>query len=200
MPPPANTPRHPRAFTLVELLSVIAIIGVLAAILIPVTASVRASGKQAACASNLRQLHMGTMLYSQDNKNLLPALYHGTPWYTVLKDNYLSDPRAFFCPAAEHDPAFSANYIPYGYNFHISGGVGVAPSVNRNQLLYPQSMILIADSIDTANQQYYIQRNGASIRAGARHKGKIQLVHVDGSIALAEPDDLLDNRHWLPLR
>lgn len=62
-----------RAFTLIELLTVIAIIGILAAILIPVVGKVRESASRAACASNLRQISLGTLAYASDNRNLLPA-------------------------------------------------------------------------------------------------------------------------------
>jgi prepilin-type N-terminal cleavage/methylation domain-containing protein len=53
-------------FTLTELLTVIAIIGILAAILIPVVGKVRASAKIVRCSTNLRQLHGWLTIYSQD--------------------------------------------------------------------------------------------------------------------------------------
>lgn len=61
-----------QAFTLIELLTVIAIIGILAAILIPVVGSVRESARSARCISNLRQIHTGFILYSNDNAGRLP--------------------------------------------------------------------------------------------------------------------------------
>jgi prepilin-type N-terminal cleavage/methylation domain-containing protein len=54
-------------FTLIELLVVIAIIAVLAAILFPVFAQARASARNTADMSNVRQLGMATMMYAQDN-------------------------------------------------------------------------------------------------------------------------------------
>lgn len=55
------------AFTLIELLTVIAIIGILAAILIPVVGSVRESAKSAQCVSNLREWHQAWSLYALDH-------------------------------------------------------------------------------------------------------------------------------------
>ena len=56
-----------RAFTLMELLIVIAMIAVLAALLFPVFLSVRAKGRQTACLSNLEQLGLAFSLYAHDN-------------------------------------------------------------------------------------------------------------------------------------
>jgi len=67
--------RHPisRAFTLIELLTVIAIIGILAAIIIPTVGAVRQTAQAAACTSNLRQIATAVLLYAQDNKDMLPS-------------------------------------------------------------------------------------------------------------------------------
>ncbi|MFN3652504.1 MAG: DUF1559 domain-containing protein [Armatimonadota bacterium] len=57
--------RH-RAFTLIELLVVIAIIAILAAILFPVFAQAREAARKAACSSNLKQLGLAVLMYTQD--------------------------------------------------------------------------------------------------------------------------------------
>lgn len=60
------------AFTLIELLTVIAIIGILAAILIPTVGAVRKRALKSQCASNLHQMGMAINLYVNDNKQVLP--------------------------------------------------------------------------------------------------------------------------------
>lgn len=66
-----------RGFTLIELLVAVAIILLLAAVLLPVFAKVRARGRQIACLSNLRQLGLATFQYAQDFDDHYP--YGGDP-------------------------------------------------------------------------------------------------------------------------
>jgi len=74
-----NTPRsifspapcRQRAFTLVELLTVIAIIAILASILIPTIGKVRENARTSQCLSNVRQLALANLLYAGENKGQL---------------------------------------------------------------------------------------------------------------------------------
>lgn len=63
--PLSNQSRN-RAFTLIELLIVIAIISILAAILFPVFAKARDKARQTACTNNLKQIYLGYRMYGQD--------------------------------------------------------------------------------------------------------------------------------------
>mgnify|MGYP001041097405 CR=1 FL=1 len=63
-----------QGFTLVELLTVIAIIAVLGAILFPVFARARDQARKANCQSNLKQLGLALMMYSQDyDERMVPV-------------------------------------------------------------------------------------------------------------------------------
>jgi len=54
---------------------VIAVIGIVAALLLPALARTRESGRSAACLSNLHQTGLGLQLYVQDNQNRMPVMY-----------------------------------------------------------------------------------------------------------------------------
>src|SRR5215216_4432933 len=72
------TPVKRRGFTLIELLVVIAIIAILAAILFPVFARARENARRTSCLSNLKQLSLGIMQYTQDYDERLPQAMYDT--------------------------------------------------------------------------------------------------------------------------
>jgi prepilin-type N-terminal cleavage/methylation domain-containing protein len=67
---PAN--RRAGAFTLVELLTVIAIIGILAALLLPVLAEGKARAKRLWCESNLEQVGLAFHIFANDHHGRFP--------------------------------------------------------------------------------------------------------------------------------
>jgi prepilin-type N-terminal cleavage/methylation domain-containing protein len=119
-----------RAFTLVELMVVIAIIAVLAAILVPNFVRARWQGQMTACISNLKNVATGLEMYSTDNNFRYPSTL------SVLVPNYLKAVPS--CPSAGAD-TYTAGYAsvsnPDTYTIVCSGNnhPGLGQDVN-----YPQ--------------------------------------------------------------
>jgi len=79
----ASPRRFRPAFTLVEMLVVVAIIGVLIALLLPAIQSAREAARRAACSSNLRQIGLA-MANFESSKGYFPPTYFGTGEWSVL--------------------------------------------------------------------------------------------------------------------
>ena len=98
-----------RAFTLVELLVVIAVIAILVALLLPALSSTKALSKRATCANDLKQINLGIRIYSDEFNDLSPSLTNGAViWvrYRELLQGYLGlkgppspQDKIFTCPA-----------------------------------------------------------------------------------------------------
>lgn len=125
------------AFTLVELLTVIAVIGVLLALLLPMLGTVRESSNRVKCAMNLRSL--GHILYVFDSDyGRLPEAQN-TPWsgaggwnptwmytkdYFVLVDKYGADQRLFICPSSPTAAIGPSGFV-YGEGSELAARVAL---------------------------------------------------------------------------
>jgi len=83
---------------LIELLVVVAIIGLLAGLLLPALARVKESGQRTACVNNLRQLALSMALYAGDHNGYYPVRGLANRWPSQLQNSY-GDPRILRCPA-----------------------------------------------------------------------------------------------------
>ncbi len=61
------------AFTLIELLMVIAIIGILAALVLPPLSRAKAAARRTECLNNLKQVALGLLMYADDYGQVLPG-------------------------------------------------------------------------------------------------------------------------------
>ena len=88
------TVRRNQAFTLIEILVVIAIIAILASILFPVFSRARESARRASCASNMKQIGLAWIMYSQDYDEMTTPMYvraGGGPYLGLSNISYWPD-------------------------------------------------------------------------------------------------------------
>src|SRR5581483_10801090 len=98
-----------RGFTLMELLVVTAVVGILAALLMPVLSRAKGSAKRTTCLNNLRQINLATRLYAEDHQDALvlpsgPA--GGTTDYQLYK-KYVKSYAGYHGPSSPSEKLFA---------------------------------------------------------------------------------------------
>jgi prepilin-type N-terminal cleavage/methylation domain-containing protein/prepilin-type processing-associated H-X9-DG protein len=88
-------------FTLLELLVVIATIGILAAILLPSLARARESARRVSCLNNLSELGLAIRMFAQENDGRLPwsGGRNNADCLLKLMGEYITDSQSFICPS-----------------------------------------------------------------------------------------------------
>jgi prepilin-type N-terminal cleavage/methylation domain-containing protein/prepilin-type processing-associated H-X9-DG protein len=152
-----------RAFTLIELLVVIAIIALLAAILFPVFARARENARRSTCQSNLKQIAIGIVQYTQDYDERYPG--YANPRTTPPAENvsdhgwalniqpYIKSPQVYQCPSEQYPPLTfvpsSNNYIDYAINENLTIDQASVPlqagAQHISVLLQPSLSVLLFD-------------------------------------------------------
>ena len=85
----STRPGSTHAFTLLELLVVVAVIALLLAILLPALSAANEAGRATICGTNIHQLLQGAIAYSEDNDFIMPWYYvaqcrpEGQEWWVT---------------------------------------------------------------------------------------------------------------------
>jgi prepilin-type N-terminal cleavage/methylation domain-containing protein/prepilin-type processing-associated H-X9-DG protein len=180
---------HRRAFTLTELLVVVAIVAILAALLFPVLAQAREAGRRAACLSNERQLGAAVTLYLQDYDERFPQTHPAaTPWsfpeaeitlevpWRELVEPYVRSPRLFQCPSDWGAPAWHpSTYAPNGYTVYGASLAEITRPADTICLVELQPGILL-DDVSPWDGQAEMVANIAT----ERHGGGAAYLFIDG--------------------
>lgn len=119
-----------RGFTLLELLVVVAIIGILASLLLPVLSRSKEAARGAACLGNLHQIGIALQLYVSDNQNKLPVMFdrstntaatvNGPVINQVLAPQLSGGTNVFQCPS-DRKQLFELTGSSYAWNSLLNG-------------------------------------------------------------------------------
>ncbi len=205
--------RSAAAFTLIELLTVIAIIGILAAILIPTVSSVREKAKQVQCASNVRDWGRAIMMYASENKNRY-AIKDGSSWwfqYSTSASNtvygtYFGLKRGDYagvsqCPVQATKEGGSSlentHFLMTRPSQDIGGTPLTANLVQINKIRSPSKYVLMVERAypsanspdnpvngsDYENMQITNQNARQNAQGFVRHSGKMNTLWADGHVS-----------------
>jgi len=189
-----------------ELLIVIAITGVLAALVLPILGKIRQSADKATCISNLRSLGLGLMSYAQDNQGQLPLSLNTDPldpaaqisWQTLMQRELnvkfpIAGQRSiFYCPSARRTYS-TTPYRTYGLN--LAGGSPTAIPPRLTTLTSPtRTALLVETKHETGGAGYNaisgsISGVGGKSRLEARHSDLMNMLTADGGVRQIATDD-----------
>ena len=189
-----DTRRRMASFTLLEVLIVITIISILAAMLMPALQKAREKARQSVCMNNLKQVGSVLMMYAQDYNGYLPPIANSSSqeWTQMLSlGGYLKPSNVLVCPSYyPHRFQGSAWWCTYGirqlgihaYMESWNESVGSFQTAQKKASL--SKILLLADSIRTdlavPTQVYrFDPAGGYAYYVHLRHTGRANCLFYD---------------------
>jgi len=209
------------AFTLVEILVVVGIIGILIAILVPVLNKARESAQRTLCLNNLRQIGQAYIAYATEHNDAIPVGYFsgqkqtnylinynmgGLQFYSIMgilyRSGQLVDGQAFYCPS-EQLPKWQYNTsenpwppdeTPSGIMRNTRAGYGCRPTDNWQETgAWPDQLARLTL---LPNRAILSDLAPTPYFVTRRHKDGINVSYSDGSarwVRRAEFDSAIAN-------
>jgi prepilin-type N-terminal cleavage/methylation domain-containing protein/prepilin-type processing-associated H-X9-DG protein len=190
--------RAAKGFTLIELLVVIAIIAILASILFPVFARARENARRSSCQSNLKQLGLGAMQYTQDyDEKLPPSIDNANTttnpipqyWFNVIQP-YVKSNQLFFCPSDTLSTLGEVNVYncSYGWSFYYLTQLACTPAgygcggVSLSRIANVSNTIMMGDRKTINDTNKYVIHSYVSYLPRKAHFDGANMSFVDGHV------------------
>lgn len=187
-------------FTLVEILTVIAIIAVLAAILAPVLVIANNRSVIVGCTSNLRQIGQAFSMYTADYAGHYPpdpGLDSATDqpfWFQMLSRYTAKKDDIFWCKAVSRQTPFLAGDLSTPYPAAYSYNILLATSSTSAQ--YTATRVAVVDG--TTNFSFYLNNKSVGYLVSPRHGNGWNVLYVDGHVRLRTSRSSIPDAgyHW----
>jgi len=213
------------AFTLAELLVVVAILAVLASLLLPALGNGKNKARSVQCGSNLRQWGLAFRMYASDNEDYLPRRGQGVQvlavidrpedWFNALPAYFGSQPfqtlvinsnkpaahsqSVFICPNAD-DPG-GTYFLPYGMNMNLSPW-NLPQATKFGKVIQPSAVVAMGDAPGQYASTYPSAKPYSIV---ARHAHRVNLLFLAGQVqsfagahvGCGAGDPGLDDVRWL---
>jgi prepilin-type N-terminal cleavage/methylation domain-containing protein len=194
-------------FTIIELLVVVSLVVILAALTLPALQSSLAVSRRVQCASNLRQLAQAVRLFAADHGNRIPP---EAAWMNYLAP-YVGQPSSapnlsslgvFRCPAgwnAGAQYAATGNQATYWYNCHsypFAESPGINPTSTNTYYFSspPLSLFIHPDqTVILACWWFYVWNGNWTTPPSDTHAGCRPVAYLDGHVVLQTGTDYYVN-------